>query len=602
MKKTKNKFSILPYLERQKFSILTYIILSVIVYTCLVVSTYIVAKFLDYIVVQDFENGIRAFIYYALCTILARVGAYFVDIYFFRITTKFQVEVKNDLLNKCLDLDSRSFGLMPSGKLQGRVNGDPETISNSLDSIVDSLARFVSGIVILIIVAIYNIYIALTLVFTFGILLIIERWRQKHWVKSSEQFNKARDNFYTFTNEVIRSEKDIKSLNMQKALVVKIDDNLANYKEKLLYKFIKNSKIRNFRDLILDFAVLSILLVCVYMIKGASLTISAFIFVMMNKGSIHAMVWSLGSIAENFNSCRVAIKRIGAVLSNEKLKSETFGDKELANVKGEIEFKNVDFYYTEVDILDEEEKKENRKKRKNKKQEPKTKQEPEVTRVLSNFSIKIPANKTVALVGRSGCGKSTILNLIPKLYSVCGGEVDIDGVNVEDLSKESLRANICLVNQFPYIFDASIKENLLYVKPNASENEIIEVMKKADMGFVNDLPKGINTVVGESGVKLSGGQRQRLAIARALLKNSKIILFDESTSSLDNFSQNAIKESINALSNNNTVVIVAHRLSTIKNADIIFFLNEGKVEAQGTFEELFEKSEKFQQLFVAENI
>ena len=190
-----------------------------------------------------------------------------------------------------------------------------------------------------------------------------------------------------------------------------------------------------------------------------------------------------------------------------------------------------------------------------------------------------------------------------KMYEADAGEILIDGVNINNLTKESLRNTISLVNQFPYIFDMTIKENLLLAKKDATNAEIEKAIKDASFDdFVSTLNKGLDTKVGESGVKLSGGQKQRLAIARALLRNSSIIIFDESTSSLDNFAQENIKRSIDNLKGKSTIVIVAHRLSTIKNVDKIFFLDEGKIVDSGTFDKLFKKNEKFKNMFLAENI
>jgi len=223
--------------------------------------------------------------------------------------------------------------------------------------------------------------------------------------------------------------------------------------------------------------------------------------------------------------------------------------------------------------------------------------------IFSNLSFTIQPNTTVAFVGKSGSGKSTILNLMSKLYTVDEGEITIDKVNINDLTKNTLRNTISLVNQFPYIFDMTIKENLLLAKKDATDEEIMEAIKKASLSeFIESLSDGINTQVGESGIKLSGGQKQRLAIARALLRNSPIIIFDESTSSLDNFAQEDIKRSIDSLKGKSTIVIVAHRLSTIRNVDQIFFLDNGKIEDIGTFDELFENNVKFKNMFYAENI
>jgi ATP-binding cassette subfamily B protein len=189
------------------------------------------------------------------------------------------------------------------------------------------------------------------------------------------------------------------------------------------------------------------------------------------------------------------------------------------------------------------------------------------------------------------------------MNEVESGEVLIDGVNVNNLDKTTLRNTFSLVNQFPYIFDMTIKENLKLAKPEATDNEIIEAIRLASLDeFVGSLPHGIETKVGESGIKLSGGQKQRLAIARAMLRRSSIILFDESTSSLDNIAQEEVKKSIDGLKGTSTIVIVAHRLSTIKDSDIIFFLDEGKIIDQGNFDHLYQNNEKFQRMFLAENI
>ena len=224
-------------------------------------------------------------------------------------------------------------------------------------------------------------------------------------------------------------------------------------------------------------------------------------------------------------------------------------------------------------------------------------------KIFDNLSFKIQPNTTVAFVGRSGSGKSTILNLMSKMYEVDEGQVLIDGIDIKDLDKESLRSGISLVNQFPYIFDMTIKENLLLVKQNATDEEIESAIERASLkDFIDSLPNKLDTKVGESGIKLSGGQKQRLAIARAFLRNSPIIIFDESTSSLDNFAQEDIKHSIDQMKGKSTIVIVAHRLSTIRNVDKFFFLDGGKIEDIGTFDELFENNVKFKNMFYAENL
>ena len=196
----------------------------------------------------------------------------------------------------------------------------------------------------------------------------------------------------------------------------------------------------------------------------------------------------------------------------------------------------------------------------------------------------------VAIVGKSGEGKSTILKLINKSYSTNDGEILIDNYNINTLSEETIKNNISIVSQSPYIFNLSIKENIKLANPQATDKEIEEVCKEAQLhDVIIEMQDGYDTIVGENGVILSGGQKQRLAIARALIKKSKIILFDEATSSLDNNNQEKIKNIIKSLSKDHTVIIVAHRLSTIIDSDCIFVLDNHGIIDSGTHNELIKK-------------
>lgn len=240
------------------------------------------------------------------------------------------------------------------------------------------------------------------------------------------------------------------------------------------------------------------------------------------------------------------------------------------NIKGNIEFKNVEFQYNS-------------------------------NKLFKNLNLKIESNKMIAIVGRSGEGKSTILKLISKGYSVDGGEILIDNYNINDLSEKTIKDNISVVSQSPYIFNLSIKDNIKLANPTATDEEIIEVCKKAQIhDIIDQMEKGYNTLVGENGVILSGGQKQRIAIARALIKKSKIILLDEATSSLDNSNQEKIKNVIKELSKDHTVIIVAHRLSTIVDSDNIFVVNKHKICASGTHTELMNSCEEYRNLYEIE--
>jgi subfamily B ATP-binding cassette protein MsbA len=217
--------------------------------------------------------------------------------------------------------------------------------------------------------------------------------------------------------------------------------------------------------------------------------------------------------------------------------------------------------------------------------------------VLSNFSIEVPKGKTVALVGQSGSGKSTIANLLTRFYDVQKGNIKIDGIDIKDFNLQSLRGLMGLVTQDSILFNDTIKNNLLLGKEDASDEEIIEALKIANAyEFVKDLPDGINTNIGDSGNKLSGGQKQRLSIARAVLKNPPIMVLDEATSALDTESERLVQQALENMMQNRTSVVIAHRLSTIQKADTIVVMQKGEIVEQGTHEELLAKNGMYSRL------
>ncbi len=221
--------------------------------------------------------------------------------------------------------------------------------------------------------------------------------------------------------------------------------------------------------------------------------------------------------------------------------------------------------------------------------------------ILSNISLNLDAGKTLALVGPSGGGKTTLCHLLPRFYEITDGNITVDGHKINDIKIKSLRKNIGLVQQEVFLFTGTIRENILYGRPDAKEEEIIEAAKNANIhDFINGLPEGYDTFIGERGVKLSGGQKQRISIARVFLKNPPILILDEATSALDNASELIIQKSLQKLSEGRTTIVVAHRLSTIKNADEIVVLTDKGVEEKGTHEELLQSDGIYEKLYNAQ--
>ena len=247
------------------------------------------------------------------------------------------------------------------------------------------------------------------------------------------------------------------------------------------------------------------------------------------------------------------------------------GRIEISDIKGVVSFEGVSFGYT---VLGMEEK-----------------------LVVSNLDLHVEAGKTLALVGPSGGGKTTLCHLIPRFYDVSAGRITLDGIDVRDITLKSLRENIGIVSQSVFLFDGTVRENIAYACPDATDEQIIAAAKAANIhDYVQTLAQGYDTQVGERGVKLSGGQRQRVAIARVFLKNPKLLILDEATSALDNATEMQIQSALERLSDGRTVIVVAHRLSTVKNADEIVVIDDGIVE-RGTHDELLEKGGEYKKLY-----
>ena len=238
-------------------------------------------------------------------------------------------------------------------------------------------------------------------------------------------------------------------------------------------------------------------------------------------------------------------------------------------VKGEITFEQVSFKYTQSHDW-----------------------------ILRDIDMTIPAHKTIAIVGESGAGKSTVVSLIPRFYEPQEGTICIDGHSIMDLKQKFLRENIGLVQQNVFLFDSTIRDNIMYGNPSATEEQLIDAAQKANIyDFIQSLPEGFDTMVGERGVKLSGGQKQRVSIARVFLKDPPVFIFDEATSSLDTESEVLIQQSLDLLSRNRTTIVIAHRLSTVKNADYLYVMNAGRIVEHGTHTELLEKQAYYHKLY-----
>lgn len=600
------KLNIGNYLARYKGWIFVYILLTAVASVCDIFRVILMANAIETITIPNFQKAIYLMLGVVGISIFQRICWYFINLIYFKYSNRIMSDLNLDLAKQAFKLNSKTYNDHDTGTFVQRIVEDPAQIVDNLSSLVDMIMEIVTASIMLIYIMTLNLWIALVLVGLAVIAGIIEFKRVKIRRKNKWVVRRKNDKVHSLTTEIVHSEKDIKSLGLEGKLSEVSKSYYEDYRNHRYKLDVTDMNFWSIRNFIIAIGILCTLVFGIWLMDKGTLTLASFMIVYSNRDSLWGVVFNAGNIANTFVTIKVCHKRMFSLFDEDEFVTEKFGDVTLENVVGEIEFKNVSYTFKEYeyeeikadDLLDKKKRKEH--KARNYKSAKKLVSE---NKIFDNLSFKIQPNTTVAFVGKSGSGKSTILNLMSKMYEADEGQVLIDGVDIKLLSKETLRDTISLVNQFPYIFDMTIKENLLLAKGDATDDEIHEAIKKASLDeFVDSLPKGIDTRVGESGIKLSGGQKQRLAIARAMLRLSNIIIFDESTSSLDNFAQEEVKKSIDGLKGKSTIIIVAHRLSTIRDVDKIYFLDGGKIIDSGTFEELFERNNTFKTMFLTENI
>ena len=462
---------------------------------------------------------------------------------------------------------------MSSGEIINRITNDANTLSFVFLRLLNMVTVLVTSFVVLIYIFINSWIIGLEIIVCIIILYLIIKKYNPILEKIHKDRKKEQDKFISLTNESIRGIREIKTLGVKNNLVNNAIEIVKRIFNKSAYEIDtkKNFDIgTGFLKSVLECGVIATSIVLLYY-KQISLSFLVSMTYYIYRFTY--LIEDINELTQTYQKVKVSVSRVNDILENRLFEDEKFGDKKLENVKGVIEFKNVSFAY------------------------------PDEENTLNNFNLKVEPNTKIAIVGASGQGKSTLFNLLTRIFDVSSGKIFIDNVNIKDLKESELRKNISIIRQEPFIFIRSIKENFLIVDENLTLDEIRKYCKMAYLDdYIMSLPKGYDTVLGEGGVNLSGGQKQRLSIARTLSRNSKIILFDEATSALDNNSQDYIKRTIDNLVSNHTVVIVAHRLSTIMDADIIHVVDNGKVIASGKHNELLKTCNMYKNLYKNESL
>lgn len=496
-----------------------------------------------------------------LAQCFSRINA---NIFSREILKHIQMDMAKEILNiQTSDLDKKS-----SGVIIDRLTRDTSRIADIFLDLSFSFTDLITNIGILFAIFIINKLLFIYYVIAIITIFIVETIRVRKFSENDKKFRKISEQTTGLSGELVRGVRDLKVLNAGDSFLNRIYDkvtllNQERYKmntSNRLYSLLSGS-VRDLFDFIL-------IIIFIVMIKNDMLGIEEAVIVYMYRSRVFNLLSLLSNLMEWFKDFNLSAGRVFDIIDSDVFKKESFGNTHIDKVQGDFEFKDVHFSY---DGKNE---------------------------VLKGLSFKVKHNQTVSFVGKSGAGKSTIFSLLAKLYDIDSGAIYIDGINVNELDRDTVRGNISIITQSPYIFNMTIRENLTVVKEGLTEEEMIEACKLACLhDFVMSLPDGYDTLVGEGGLTLSGGQRQRLAIARALVQKTEIILFDEATSALDNETQKSIQDAINNMKNEYTILIIAHRLSTVINSDKIFLIDDGKIIDSGSHENLLKNNKEYKELY-----
>ena len=474
---------------------------------------------------------------------------------------KITQDVKRALYQKLLVLEPAFFDKNDSGLIIQRFSSDADTACTGL---LDNVRLFTSRIfssISLIAVLIYNSWqLAIIAIVVLGGALAPLAYVRRLIKNVVQEQVKESGIVLTKYNETYAGNKTIASYNLQKKMYNQYDGILRRLFKLGIKMVQKTAWLTPMMHVIVSIGVGAVIGFGSYLIVNGTITSGNFVSFITALIMLYNPIKNIG---KSYNAVQVsflAIERISEILELEPAIKDCPNAKNFGKIKDKIEFDDVCFEYDEN------------------------------VPVLQHINMSIKAGTTVALVGNSGGGKSTIVNLLPRFYDVQSGAIKIDGTNIKDFSMESLRNNIAVVFQDNFLFGGTIRDNILLGKPDAGEKEINKAIKMACLDeFVTEQEKGLDTDIGERGSLLSGGQRQRLSIARAFIKNAPIVILDEATSALDNKSEAVVQKAIENLMKDRTVFVIAHRLSTVQNADKIVVVNDGRIVESGTHQELLQK-------------
>ena len=485
------------------------------------------------------------------------------------VSGKVVMTMRRRLFKHLMFMPVSFFDRNSTGKLLSRITYDSEMIASSSSGSLITIVREGAYIISLLVVMFYTSWELTLVLFVIGpIIAVLITIVSKIFRKLSKNLQDSMGELTATTEQMLKGHKVVLSFGGQLVEEERFNEVSDDMRRKGMKMVTADSISDPVVQIIASLALAAVLfLATTPLIAEDNLSAGSFTVVFSSMLAMMRPLKSLTNVNSQFQRGMAACQTLFAILDLEPEKDN--GTYQAEPAKGALEFKNVSFAYQGKEEL-----------------------------ALNNISFSVPAGKTVALVGRSGSGKSTIANLVTRFYDIDQGEILLDGVNIQDYRLSNLRENCAVVSQQVHLFNDTIANNIAYAAQDKySREEIIAAAKAAyALEFIEKLPQGFDTVIGENGASLSGGQRQRLAIARALLRNSPVLILDEATSALDTESERAIQSALDELKKDRTVIVIAHRLSTIENADEILVIDHGEIRERGNHKALLEQNGAYKQL------
>ena len=573
MKNLKELKPLWNLVKKEKFKIIVASILIFLCGLCEIFTGYLNGAALDEITKLNVVNSlIYLGIYFCIGIIANSLLSVKASVMFQKIENVIIRKLSFFTYKKSLDLPAYAYEKTSSGEIINRITNDTDVISSSFEQLVYIFSSLVGSIIILIYIFFNSWIIGVEIIIFIIILFFIIRKYNPLLKNYHKEIREENDKFTSMVTESIRGVREIKTLGIKNNVIKNVKEIIKSIYNKEIDETNIWEKFTMLTRILKTTLEVLVFLSCIILVYYKQVSLTFFVAMTYYIYRYMYLIENINGLTQTYQRVIVSLSRVNDILGNRLYEDEKFGNKILKKVKGVIEFKNVSFSYPNEDII------------------------------LNNFNLKLEPNKKIAIVGKSGQGKTTLFNLLTRVFDANSGEILIDGINIKDLTEESLRKNISIIRQEPFIFNRSIKDNFKLINSKISLSKIKQYSKIAYLDdYIESLPNKYDTIMGEGGVNLSGGQKQRLSIARALAKESKIVLFDEATSALDNNSQEYIKKAIDNLIKDHTVVIIAHRLSTIIDSDIIYVVNDGKIVASGKHNELLLSNKIYRNLYENED-